>query len=102
MQDVVEERNPAEDQENPTQPTFRFGPIQQSQEDHGRSECHQQVVERRRIFQSVEERNHTERQVRLKAPRTSRMHVSRGYVRNTVSVSVDCTKYKEKCRSGDP
>ena len=55
MQDVVKERHPAKDQQNTAQPALGFGAVQQSEQNERRSQCHEQVVERRRILQRVEE-----------------------------------------------
>ena len=50
MKDVVKQRHPAKDQQNTAQAALRFGLVDQAQNDGRGSECHEQVVERRRIL----------------------------------------------------
>src|SRR6516225_3852331 len=55
VQDIVKQRYPAEYQQNPSQPLLRSYPVKQPKQDECRTQCHEQVVERRRILERVEE-----------------------------------------------
>src|ERR1700687_2455183 len=101
MEDIVKQRSPPKNQKNTTQPAFCSGLVHQPKKDEGRSECHEQVVERRRILERVKERDYRQRKRRLNTPRASRTWVSERQPGDTVSVSIEHPQQEEQRRRGD-